>query len=161
MPLKPERMSALPSLADLGDTSSLSMLMPDQFSPSRRVGRTSTSFRANWGSFFFVDVLKRVKGFLSRSPAGNARRLFERVLRQRHHPIVPDRSGSGRCSSRCVPVRRVSLRNSVRLRHLKCSPAMLLRILAVQYVMRPLSVFAPSAHHAVAHAVRSKRNGAP
>jgi len=73
-----------------------------------------------------VDVWELLNGFLFRSPAGNARRLIARAPCQRQHPIVHDRSGSGACSSRCVPVRPASPGNSpARSRGPETSPATL------------------------------------
>jgi len=72
----------------------------------------------------FVDVWKLLKGFWFRSPAGSAPRLTARAPCQRQHPIVHDRCGPGRYSSRCVPIRQASPGNSPpRSRDRKATPA--------------------------------------
>ena len=96
-------------------------LCPSNFPPSltRRRNFPDGSIRnlilGQLWQLFFIDVLKLLNALVFRSPAGNARRLIARVLCQRQHPIVRDRRGSGRCSSRCVPVRRLPLGNSLAL----------------------------------------------
>jgi len=90
-------------------------------------GRSNFNFiPGRLGQLFFVDVLKRLDGFLFRSPAGDAPRLTERAHCQRQRPICPDRRGSGRYNNQCALVRWASLCSSpAQVRFATSKPAIL------------------------------------
>jgi hypothetical protein len=61
---------------------------------------------------FIVDDATCVWDGLIRSPAGSVRRLIARVLCQRQHPIVHDKTDLGLGNNQCGPVLAVSRRSS-------------------------------------------------